>query len=609
MSAARPVPRSLAVHPEESLAGYILNTAARLRTTPAETARRFGLVPAGREPRLEFSYAILLPERHRQTLASTCRATIPEVDGLTLARWSGVLLQGAAAREAPTSYAGRAWVLPPTTRACPRCLPRGALGPYATWRTRWTLPWSFACVRHGTLLLDRCPACATQLGLAVRENGYRRAQPGLISSMSTLGLHPAACRARVPSPGRQRSVVCGQRLDGDEMPAWTAAAAVLAAQARIDGLLDGDGEERLSLGTCVDDAQYLRDLRLIAFALRVTNPDSWPFSPPEGTATALQAAEQDLVQGPPMASGRRNGQPRRLWTEPPNEVAATAAIITTAVRVLNSASTTDARNVLRPLVEAAAAAEPRLWARVRVTGRPSARLARFTSSRHGGLTSSHVLARSVPHPPPGLNGNHVPQLASVEADALIAPLAPDTSARERRRVIALALHRLVTGGDLADAAAELGLPLMGASSTVARVGARLRSAGNEDAFWEALPLLVDRLALHRTNWGGRRRALDAWQLPDDDWDQLQVRLRAVGGQSTNASSSFRRNVVQALVWAVATSGDLVLSPQARNLNSVERSSLFGAAHQLSRRQPKQADVISRYAASLTLLVDGQSADG
>lgn len=97
------------------------------------------------------------------------------------------------------------------------------------------------------------------------------------------------------------------------------------------------------------------------------------------------------------------------------------------MRALDITDTTHAPDVLVPLVQAAATAEPRLRARVRTGGSPSPRLQRFTSPGHGGLTSNHVLARAVAALPVDLNGDHVPQLAGDEADALVAPLAPYAS--------------------------------------------------------------------------------------------------------------------------------------------------------------------------------------
>jgi len=611
VSAPRPLPRSLAVHPDESLAGYVLNIAARLRTNPGDAARRINLITddGSRTPRIASAHAVRLPDALATALASTCRLSPKEVEGLTLARWSGPLLTPAVGYGAPTSEAGRAWVSPPRTRACPRCLPRkdsaladGGAG-YATWRTRWTLPWSFACVRHERLLLDRCPACATQLGIewAFDKYGRERNNNGLLPSMLVRDQHPAACRARVTAQNRVGSAACGQRLDAEDLPARTVGPDVLAAQARIDRLLDRDDEDRLSLGAHVNKAQYLHDLRLVAFALQITDPDLWPLRPPAGTEHALKAVAQ-YDAGRPVGARRRPGQRWKLWTEPPDDSTVTAGTITAAMRILDQASTSDARDLLQPLVSAAAAAEPSLWSRVRLCGSPSPRLARFTSPGYGGLTSNHVLARSVPLLPAGLHGGHVPQFAGEDTDALVAPLAPGTSARERRRATSLALHRLISGGDLHSAASALGIPQESARSAVARLGRGLRAAGTDDAYWELLPVLVDRIAAHRVHWEARRRLMADWHLPDEDWDHLCSGLVRAGARPSRPSP---RLAVEALIWAQTTSGDVYLSPQTDGLGLPDRALLLDRVRYFTSRRPTQNDLIMKYADSLADQIEGR----
>lgn len=599
MNSIRPLPRSLAPHPDESLVGYLLNLSARLRVSPLLLGQRVGLIPEGgyTARRIAATHAVVLPEKATTVLVDACRLTVEEAARLTLDRWADLMLVPIDVYGAPRSGAGRAWVSPPTTRACPECLLRPEAGSepsrYATWQVRWTTPWSFVCTVHGRLLLDRCPSCTTRLGLEHARDEYgARNTFGLIPSMATAGLHPASCRARVTGADGH-TVACGYRLDQAEQTT-AASPELLVAQRRLDSLLDGQRHDLKSLGAAVGAAQYLRDLRLTAFALQIIAADAWPLPAPTGTALAVAAAAQDLAEEP-VGGARRGGQRWRLWTEPPADVHVTAAVIVTAMQILDADSTAEARPALVPLIAAAAEAEPRLWSRSRSIGGPSSRLSRFTSPGNGGLISVHVLKRSVPTTPDTLEGRHVPQMAGDELDALVAPLAPGSSARERQRATSLALYRLITSCEMETAVAALDIPLERARSSVGRFGKALRANGKDDAFWQLLPALVDRLAAAPVDWAARRAAMVNWRLTDTAWSEVDQLLQNAGARDTNAPEL--RTAAEILIWEAVTSGDRFLSPSASGLADAVRKDTWNRMRSLERR-PEQAAALDQYAAAL-----------
>lgn len=124
------------------------------------------------------------------------------------------------------------------SRFCPACLTEND----GRWPLTWRSPWTFACIRHGVLLLDACPAC-----FKTPRHGW---------SFPKYWPWPVtACRSRVdaerraqPSAPRATELLtasvltrwCGYDLSAAPVLALPSGGPVLAAQARVWSLL-GDG--------------------------------------------------------------------------------------------------------------------------------------------------------------------------------------------------------------------------------------------------------------------------------------------------------------------------------------------------------------------------------
>jgi len=577
----RPLPRSLVPHPDESLTGYLLNLSTRLRDAPGRLAVRVGLAdPGGTDGTtwLAAPYAVRLPPDRAAELGRVTGMSPDEVTRLTVARWDGLLLTDDATA-ARTDH-GRAWTPPASTSACPACLPRtdGPVGDdgqprYALWKTAWRTPWAFACTLHGVLLTDRCPGCGTLLGLG---RGDRRL--GLVPAPGTAGLHPAACRAITPA-GRP----CGHRLDQATPRPCPVDPAVLDAQRRLDDLLAGTGTRTTTLGADVGPAPWLRDLRLVAVALRLVDPDLWPTPPPAGLRETVGLEHQQRV-GRRAASRGTGARDDRVWTEPPVDSAVTATLVTTAMRLLDTDDTAGGRDTIAPLVAAAAAAEPLLWNRIRGTGQPSPRLARWTSPGHGGTFSTHTLTQATTGTALTAGADQVPQWATPEQDTLVAPLAPGTSPRDRRRATSLALVRLLEQTGLHTAADRLGIPHVSAQAAVARTGKALRQAGTDDAYRDLIATLAAALGPDSTDHGLLRHqhgGTQPWHLPDEEWQHLKAEMLYLHLARADTDWDRRRTAVSIWTWARRTGGDPALAPLARAVSGTGRNCTDGALADVS----------------------------
>ncbi|MCX4759607.1 TniQ family protein [Streptomyces sp. NBC_01275] len=133
----------------EALDSWLAAYSRRLRTDLPHFVRFLGL-PQGRGNLM----VRCLTEHEQEVLSKRTGLGSDCLTAMTLQPWDDL----AVIIDRPT----RRLIRPPHwrhtgnyTRYCPRCLDETA----GRWQIAWRLPWSFACTRHGTMLLDRCPEC------------------------------------------------------------------------------------------------------------------------------------------------------------------------------------------------------------------------------------------------------------------------------------------------------------------------------------------------------------------------------------------------------------------------------------------------------------------
>lgn len=201
----RPLPRSLAPHPSETLSGYLLNLAHRLDTRPIDLAHRVGLEHSATAGSIDTGFGVDLPEQIATAFAHACNLTAAETAGLTLARWDGLLFDSTAPAKAARTVQGNGWSVPTLTRACPLCLAdtNPAAPSRVVWQATWKTPWAVACAGHGVLLEDTCSGCGHPFG----ASGNRI--PSLIPNPALDPLHPVACRSRETGS----ATLCSHRID------------------------------------------------------------------------------------------------------------------------------------------------------------------------------------------------------------------------------------------------------------------------------------------------------------------------------------------------------------------------------------------------------------
>lgn len=560
------LPRSLAPWPDESLAGYVLRLGLRLRRSPIDVMQVAGLVgTAGRDvPGIR---ALILDPDRLAGFAKATRMTHDEARALTLHTTLGTVLPLANPMGGVAPLKMRAhWALPSgRTRACPDCL----AGPDARWRRSWQLPWHFACLDHGRLLLDACPACRIPYGRerATGPEGH------LVPGASVPGLPLNACRATT-STARHHVYDpiprCGHLLGSPSTLAASAPVddplALTAQQRLLDAASTAADRHLLAAGAPVPPDVWFDTLRALCGLLRLARP-AIPLVPlPGPLADALDALDADRARADDDAAASA----LVAFRSPPTTPALTAALAVQALSLLDLPHWDALADATAPLRRRARYREPRISLRPLPGMRPEAR--RLVRAEHGGglLSTWLVLApttdrwtytaRNVPH---RVDDTAWHRHFSAFADLAATTQRSDSQTRVRR-CAAVGLVQLAHRCSQQHALALLGVhATAGYAKNLAELDDALAAAGRATAFRDALHAAARDIEddPDRTDHQALRQALNGWAIPEDDWAGLVARLRPLQHRGPVADwGDPRRLCTTATVWEHLTGGDILYAP-------------------------------------------------
>lgn len=590
----RPLPRSLAPQPRETLGGYLLNLAHRLEQRPIDLAERVGLEHSATARSIDSGFAVRLPEQVAARFARACNLTSEEATGLTLARWDGLLYDSAAPAKAARTAQGTGWFVPTLTRACPTCLADAhpAAPERVTWQAAWKTPWAVACTRHRVLLEDTCTGCGQPFG----ATGTRTTS--LIPNPNSDPLHPAVCRARPTGS----AALCGSRID--QQATRTCPDPLLALQGRLDRILHDDDRDLHSLGVPVTPAQYLRDLRAVAVLLQLADHRPPTLTLPAEFTDALTAHLDARAER--RATRPENDRTDRTWTEPPTDTRVLAALLHQAATMLDLPTPEDARDGLPPLVEVANERERLAWGRLRSAAQPSDGLFRYFAPGRAGTFSVHML-RAICPVALTITSDHVPAyLDRQRYERWFATFDP-TEQRNIRRAVPIAIVQLAEDCNLEAAAARLGIPRVSAQAALIRAGRACKRTGRDDEFRRLIATTAEDLQAHPINYGHRRRALGAdWQIPDEDWEHLRDAMLTARVARKDTPWDIRRRDLSVWLWSHITSGDPALAPMLQAATAARRCTNQAIASYTTLRRravPALETIISDYAERLTNRID------
>ncbi|NUK33590.1 TniQ family protein [Streptomyces lunaelactis] len=608
----RPLARSLAPLPEESLPGLLLRLAYRLDRSPARIATLCGL--SRHQHRLPAEYFIDLPAEATKALEAAASLRVGEAAALTLSAIATAYQPLATLRLGGSrnmASARRTWALSLSSRYCPNCLAgdgsaiQNAYG--GPWRLRWHLPVSFACTTHSRLLKQECPQCG---GHPNRPSNAER--QGLITQRAIAGLHPAQCRhhlASGPAGASGHSPLCAAWLDQtacvSERPE-SDLGMMLALQRRIDRhLTPTKPSPTTSDKYSAPEQHFFPDLIAAAQLIRLSWPDSARFA---ATTILADRIARHMATWTAFREGCSPGKRVRDAWAAPEDPAECGALLLAADALLGDRGQDGPalRERIQPLTVTAftrnGAHTGAAFRRMDV----SPDLARALAQRSLGFNRAgghHHAKQRVPSRQCHFGIEHVPALLPEGwIRAHFGDLTSQWSTRDvwnprhLRRVASLKLVAMAGGGAWPQCAEILGTPWITAQRSLT-VLKRSLLPGN---LWPLLDTAVETVAKGldadtlRVDFAARRRALSTWQIPIEDLAALTAGLVRL----TNVESPTTRTAATALVWARVTQGDHLHSPAIEALRKAQQSTkpVVAAIGQLqtpSNRRGARLDFLQR----------------
>jgi hypothetical protein len=292
---ARSLPLRVGIEPGEALDGWLLRLAQRNQIPAQWLLGALGLAELVR--------------------TKSCRVLVRGLtaDQLRRVEQQTGLAPGALDTAVLHQYHPAGWPALPGSRFCVDCLRE----PETRWPIRWQLPYTFACLRHRSLLAGYCPAC--------------QQAPHNHWSIRTGTVDPHHCTLRHPTSRK----ICGTDLRDHRRHKLTPDDPRLAAQRWINTRLDAIDDP--------DTAGQLHDLHALAQWFRKrTAPTGFD------DATVTAAAED--------RSRRRSNTDRRKQAL---ETVVTAAVTTQAVELLTITNSDELFTRFRPLISNTAPSDPR----------------------------------------------------------------------------------------------------------------------------------------------------------------------------------------------------------------------------------------------------------
>ncbi|MCX4734098.1 TniQ family protein [Streptomyces sp. NBC_01363] len=586
--APRPLARSLAPLPGESLGGFLLRLSYRLCLTPHRVATLCGL--ACRSDGIPHEQMRGLGPEATERLARAAQLSIPEAHGLTLDGFAGRYPPLAKLRTSDNEAPGKNridWAANPDIRYCPRCLAgddspvQQAYG--GAWQLRWHLPVVFACVKHRCLLQQDCPQCGQALSGRI---GHRYS---LLTLPHVPGLHPAQCRNQDPHVVRRyhtRATPCGARLDQLTSPATALAPQdldhLLHLQQHLDSLLspapapNGTGDEDQETA-----ASYFGDLLVTARLILMSWPAGAGLLP---TSSLTNLVGQCATEFASTQAKGNTGPKRRA----PHSTAHSAALLLAAQRGLGDRDATSMRERLEPLTREVYRQSRSRGNKLFTHNDASPALLQATAALLYGA-QTHARMRTGPHgyryrleeiPPLFPRQWYTDLLEPLTAQL---PTATTVIVRHLRWAGSLRLVEIVTGQSWRTCAPALGIPSASASRTMYVLGGRMTKAG----LWPAFEAAADEAARHlhdqqrRVNYAQRRRATEHWRLTREQWQALCQNIPGLEQQGLTGDTC----VGEALLWSMVNEASYLHSPTVlhRRAASPEPDRITDRAGALLRR--------------------------
>ena len=551
-----PVDRQLVLRiryvPGEAFPSYNDRLADRYQVTLPQLLIRVGLSSGCLDPLT--GYGVLLSEQACERFAFVTGLTPDQVEDMLITRYSGTVLGDFALKplqlgDCIRHYARNEWAYFKGSHLCPLCLRETA----GVWLSKWKLPWSFACTRHGILLHHTCPGC----GDRPRAGRRRGSRPFSLDSVPQ-PLHCSNPRFRQVVGSTRAARMCGHSFVS--LATFAAPPAALTAQESIDQKL----QEADSHVADSSIRQYFEELRsvcaLVLFAFEIGDFGHLDSPLREAVDEHVRHRNELLQQRRDMPAHRRP-QLRTYISGAPTSSFLMAAVVPSALPIVESASQSEIEESVRILAERLRTHSRKgiILDYVRLPSRIRGPLNRLLGLRSDfnylfGARSANAMREGQLN----YESKHIPQLMP-EADfasfrRFFVGL-PEVSARLFCSMSAVKL----LGFSWPDARRALDLA-PNAEHVAHDMVSRLRRAGLYNGLGAAPRNAATRLShsSERIDYKLRRDALRSmYDIPPSAWRRI---CKRAGVPLSNGRG--RTRYVAAWIWADATSGYWRMSPAA-----------------------------------------------
>lgn len=493
----RPLPTRQAPVPGEAFASFVHRLAAHYDVSLLTMLEHVGLVTLGGTVTIP-NFGVYLDDRSVDSFCRATRLSQEVIRSTLLSHYNGLAIDlsqfNPNDRRSLRAIAMTQWAYFWGSHFCPACLADDE----GAWRLVWKLPWSFACVRHNSLLVDTCPSCGLRAGNGRSDHSLT---PVFMSQVPLAGCCGHA-RPQVPVAKGRAAVRCDFRLFNARSVDLSGAPRVLNSQQRINTMLACAGAT--DAGRKAEIRTYFAELRsLAALTLFCGKVDDLGELPTElQAAFSSHASERDsLIEARRHLLDRRKGARTRVFVGAPQSAGVMAALLPLAISVLDAESDEAAAELVRPLATRLAGRRTNRWFVLQQFGFTERLNSIFSTALAESLKFDRAagVRSQVGQPAEGatyaFEPRHVPQLlAKDEFDQTFAKLLPGIQPAFARRYCAMALVKLSRSCTWAEAADSLELPVGPGESMANRAVGVMRQAGTYDQFARELHRIAAALA-------------------------------------------------------------------------------------------------------------------
>ena len=288
-------PHSLPIAPRpysgETFDSWVQRLSAANFQALTHTFLALGLTERAHHRELPDNYGLHLTDGQFRAIDSAVGLGRDVIAPLLLATWIGgpaigVDRQGAPIGDDARRFGHQNWLYLGGSHYCPECLGENM----GAWRLEWRLPWCFACVRHGRILLAVCPGCGQRAATGRTDGRLAPAFPGSVP-------RPGHCHnPQGGSRGKGRRDPCHYPLDrapvGPKLPG-----SLLAIQREVLDAVSTQGREWWN------DLRVLSIYPLVAGRSETLSLLSGDVSLPDEVTAAWKSATQ--VRDAALAERRR----------------------------------------------------------------------------------------------------------------------------------------------------------------------------------------------------------------------------------------------------------------------------------------------------------------